>query len=93
MIKYTMQILNEDDMVTDTYKYKYHLWQKLYLVYENSFDKYKVKQVEICGAIYTNVPSYQLSNGWVVLENDLFNDEDDAVQRAIYLNQKKKILH
>lgn len=93
MIKYMMQILNENDMVTNTYKYKYHLWQKIYLVYENFFGKYKVKQEEICGAIYTNIPSYHLSNGWIVSENDLFNDEDDAVQRAMYLNQKKKILH
>lgn len=93
MIKYIMQILNENDIVTNTYVYKYHFGQTLYLVYQNYFGKFKVKEVEISAAVYTNMPNYQLTNGWIVLENHLFENENDAVQKAIYLNQAKKILH
>lgn len=93
MIKYIMQILNKNDMVTNTYVYKYHFGQTLYFVYQNCFGKFKVKEVEISAAVYTNMPSYQLTNGWIVLENNLFENKNDAVQKAIYLNQAKKILH
>lgn len=91
MIKYTMQILNEDDMITNTCVYKYHLGQALYFVYQNCFSKFKVKKVKISAVVYINTPSYQLTNGWIVLENNLFENKDDAVQRALYLNQVKKV--
>lgn len=92
MIKYVMKILDENDMVSATHVYKYHFGQELYFVYENCLGKFKVKPVEISAAVYTNMPSYQLTNGWIVLEKNLFENKDDAIQRAIYLNQVKKIL-
>lgn len=93
MIQYAMQILDDQNNVTKTFQYRYHFGQELYCVYENIRGKHKVKQVEVSGAIYTNMPSYQLTNGWIVLEESLFENEFDAIQRAIYLNQAKKVLH
>ena len=70
--------------------YKYAINQKVYCVYESYWGKYKVKDVMVYGVVFTNCPSYQLSNGWVVLEDDLFSDVDEAINYCEKLNNRKK---
>ena len=72
------------------YYYKYSVNQVVYYVYESFFGKYKIKQAEIYGIIFTNCPSYQLSNGMIALEIDLFGDIDEAVDYCEKMNNRKK---
>lgn len=70
--------------------YKYAINQEVYYVYENFWGKYKIKDTMVYGVVFTNYPSYQLSNGMIALEIDLFGDIDEAVDYCEKMNNRKK---
>lgn len=71
---------------------KFQFCDICYYVYQNSWSKYRVKESRIMGISFTNILSYNLDNGWVVLEDSLFKDKKEAIEYCDYLNKKKKYL-
>lgn len=91
MLKCQTKIFNEDGELLQEHNYKFHLGQKVWYVKEG-WRGYKVYKAHVYAFVFTNCPSYQLSNGNTVLEESIFETEEDAVNRAMWLNERDKIL-
>ena len=83
-------IINGEKYGTGEFEYKYGLEQTVYCVYKGYWGKYKVKELYIVGFMCTNIPLYYLSNFWVMTEDDLYDNIDDAINECERRNKRKK---
>lgn len=91
MIKCQAKIFNEDGKLVQEHNYRFHLWQEVWYV-QRGWKRFKVYKSQIYAFVFTNCPSYQLSNGNTVLEESIFETEREAVERAMWLNERDKIM-
>lgn len=96
MIKCQTKIFDENGNMIEEHSYKFHLDQEVWYVQRNwnlrGWKRFKVYRARICAFVFTNCPSYQLSNGNTALEESLFETEEAAVERAMWLNEKDRIM-
>lgn len=96
MIKCQAKIFDENGNVMKEHSYKFHLDQEVWYVQRNwnqiGRKRFKVYKARICAFVFTNCPSYQLFNGNTALEESLFETEEAAVERAMWLNEKDRIM-
>lgn len=91
MLKCRAMIYNEAGETVQEHNYRFHLDQKVWYI-QRGWKRFKVYQAQIYAFIFTNCPSYQLSNGNTVLEESIFETEKAAVERAMRLNERDKIM-
>ena len=91
MIKCQVKIFNEDGELVQEHNYKFHLGQEVWYV-QRGWKRFKVYKAHIYAFVFTNCPSYQLSNGNTMLEESIFGTEMEAVERAMWLNERDKIM-
>lgn len=91
MIKCQAKLVYEDGELVREHNYKFYLDQKVWYIREG-WRKFKVYKARVCAFVFTNCPSYQLSDGNMVLEESIFETEEEAVKRAMWLNERNKIL-
>ena len=91
MIKCQTKIFDENGELIQEHNYKFHLDQKVWYVREG-WRRFKVYKAHIYAFVFTNCPSYQLSDGNTILEESIFETEEEAVKRAMWLNERDKIL-
>lgn len=91
MLKCRAMIYNEAGETVQEHNYRFHLDQEVWYV-QRGWKRFKVYQAQIYAFVFTNCPSYQLSNGDTVLEGSLFETEREAVERAMWLNERNRVL-
>lgn len=91
MIKCQTKIFDENGNMMKEHSYKFHLEQEVWYI-QRGWKKFKVYRAHIQAFIFTNCPSYQLSNGNTALEGSLFETEEAAVERAMWLNERDRVM-
>lgn len=91
MIKCHTEIFDENGNLIKKHNYKFHLGQEVWYV-RRGWKRFKVYSALISAFVFTNIPSYQLSNGNTVLEESIFETENEAVERAMWLNERDRVL-
>ena len=91
MLKCKTTIYNENGEPVQEHNYKFHLDQEVWYV-QRGWKRFKVHKARVYAFIFTNCPSYQLSNGNTMLEESLFETEREAVERAMWLNERDRIM-
>lgn len=91
MIKCQTKIFDENGNMIKEHSYKFHLDQEIWYV-QRGWKRFKVYKARIQAFVFTNCPSYQLSNGNTMLEESLFETEEAAVERAMWLNERDRIM-
>ena len=91
MLKCKTTMYNENGEPVQEHNYKFHLDQEVWYI-QRGWRRVKVYKARISAFVFTNCPSYQLSNGNVVLEESVFETEREAVERAMWLNERDRVL-
>lgn len=91
MLKCQTMIYNENGEPVQERNYRFHLDQEVWYV-QRGWKRFKVYQAQIYAFVFTNCPSYQLSNGNTMLEESIFETEETAVERAVWLNERDRVL-
>ena len=91
MLKCKTTMYNENGEPVQEHNYKFHLGQEVWYV-QRGWKRFKVYKARIYAFVFTNIPNYQLSNGNVVLEESVFETEREAVERAMWLNERDRVL-
>ena len=91
MLKCKTTMYNENGEPVQEHNYKFHLDQEVWYV-QRGWKRFKVYKARIYAFVFTNCPSYQLSNGNTMLEESLFETEREAVERAMWLNERDRVM-
>ena len=91
MLKCKTTIYNENGEPVQEHNYKFHLDQEVWYV-QRGWKRFKVYKTRISAFVFTNCPSYQLSNGNTMLEESIFETEETAVERAVWLNERDRVM-
>ena len=91
MLKCKTTMYNENGEPVQEHNYKFHLDQEVWYV-QRGWRRFKVYKARISAFVFTNCPSYQLSNGNTLLEGSLFETEREALERAMWLNERDRVM-